>query len=173
MNLERLTIDQLLKLKEDIESQLKHINDLNKIEIKESLKRDKLSDLINTKFWIFCISFNGSVINNMDYVRMSFHKKADDENNWIGFATEHESKPMGVSSSVEAECMNNHYFLSEFYSNMYFFTLKPETWRADLKSEVQRLSKAKKLIAYRDIMIFKSKVSELIKSNKVSYLENK
>jgi hypothetical protein len=62
--------------------------------------------------------------------------------------------------------MNNHYFLSEFYSSMYFFTLKPETWIDDLKSEVKRLTKVKKEQSQKEILKFKHDVDDFIKTNK-------
>jgi len=94
MNLQHLSKPELLKLKENVEAQLNTIEYLNKkekIEIKESFSRDKLSDLINKKSTIFCVRFVGSVIHNMDYVKITFFKKEDNEN-YIGFSTQHDSQ---------------------------------------------------------------------------------
>lgn len=163
IELENLTKPELLKLKEDIESQLKYIDDLNGLgpEIKPSLAKNKLSDLKPNDL-IFCINFDGRKIYQMDYVKITFNKKNDKD--WTNFRAEHDTKPMGCSSSMDTESMNNHYFLSEFSSSMYFFTLKPQTWKTDLKSEAQRLVKIKKEYNNKNIKIFKTKISDLIKA---------
>ena len=168
IDLKKLEREDLLKLKRDIENQLEFIDNF-KNEIQLSKEKTTLLDLKNDK--IFCISFSGSKIHNVDYVKINFNKNKD--KNWTNFSTEHNTKPMGCSSSVEDECMNNHCFLSEFSSNsFYFFTLKPENWKIDLKLEIERSVKLKKKYFNEDIKKFKRNMNTLIKNNDVDNLIN-
>ena len=51
---------------------------------------------------------------------------------------------MGCSSSVRREEMEGHCFLVSFYSNSwYFFTLKPESIKEDLKKECNKFFERK------------------------------
>jgi len=61
--------------------------------------------------------------------------------------------------------MNNHCFLSEFPCSMRFFTLKPESWKNDLKSELVRLVKIKEDIFNKEIEVFKNKINDLINAD--------
>ena len=167
MNLKKMNREELLKMKFDIEEQLNFVDSI-KTEIKVSSEKNCLSDLKkNDK--IFVINFRDGKIYHMDYVKINFSKSERDE--YFNFSTEHDTKPMGCSSVVSGECMSNHYFLSEFCSNIfYFFTLKPESWKDDLKSEIARLSKRKKEIFNKELKSFKTNVSALIQNNEVDDL---
>jgi hypothetical protein len=151
-----LTKQELLNLKEDIDKRLKKIKEEELIiesEINKKLKREnnrrtktKLSQLEKNDE-IFCISFRGSIIANMDYVKINFYKR-EDYKDILNFSTSHDTKPPGCSSCVREEEMNRHYFLSIFCSSMRFFTLKPETWEIDIKEalncEVTKLKEYQK-----------------------------
>ena len=79
---------------------------------------------------------------------------------------------MGCSSCLKDECMYNHFFLSEFTSSNYFFTLKPQSWKEDLKSELIRLVKLKEENFNKDIHKFKDSINNLINFNDVDELLN-
>lgn len=167
MDLKELNKKELLKLKEDVESQLKYIDEIkdntNKLGKKGTLSGLKKNDKI------FCINFRGSKIYNMDFVKISFGKE---ENGYINFSTLHDNKPMGCSSSININCMDNHYFLSEFCSNMYFYTLKPENWKSDILLELDRLTLIKKSYFEKEINKFKNNIMDFLDNNEVDVLLN-
>lgn len=172
MDLKKLNKEELTKLKKDIELELEIIKNI-KSERKKSKEKNTLSDL-NKNDKIFCFNFYDSEIYNMDYVEINFQKKDSDiYNNYTKFSTNHDTKPMGCSSSIINECMNNHYFLSDFVSSMYFYTLKPESWKIDLKSELDRLVKSKEIKFNAEVEITKNKITNLINNNEVDILINK
>lgn len=124
-------------------------------------KITKLQDLKKDSK-VFCIQFYDSEIYNMDYVKINFY--TDDRfKEWYKFSAEHELKPMGAYSSVQKIKLKKHYFLSEFTSCMYFFTLKPDNWRIDLKKELDIHIKNKKKLFNNELIIFKNKIDNLIK----------
>ena len=171
MDIKKLKKEELLKMRDEINSQLKYIDEFKK-EVKKSKEKKSLSDLDkNDK--IFCINFYGSKIYNMDYVEINFHKQdKEDYIGWTNFSTNHNTKPMGCSSCLKDECMYNHFFLSEFTSSNYFFTLKPQSWKEDLKSELIRLVKLKEENFNKDIHKFKDSINNLINFNDVDELLN-
>lgn len=160
---------ELLKIKEDIELQLKEvelqIKYIDELKTEFSKEKNKLSDL-NKNDKIFCIHFNGSKIYHMDYVKISFNKSDNPiYEKYTSFSTSHDTKSIGCSSSITDDCMDTHCFLSEFCSNsMYFFTLKPESWKVDLKLEIERLVKIRKKNFNKDIKKFKNNVNEFVKN---------
>jgi hypothetical protein len=81
MDITNLKKEELLDLRNQIDLQLIHIDSVNKTILSDLDKKDE----------IFCISFNGSKIHHMDYVKISFH---DILNGWINFSTVHDTKPM-------------------------------------------------------------------------------
>ena len=171
MDIKNLKKEELLIMREEIDSQLKYIDEI-KIEIKKSKEKKSLSDLKKGDK-IFCINFYGSKIYHMDYVEINFHKQ-DKENyvGWTNFSTKHNIKPMGCSSCLKDECMYNHFFLSEFSSSNYFFTLKPQSWKEDLNSELVRLIKLKEENFNKDIDKFKQVINNLIDCESVDTLIN-
>jgi len=170
MNLKILKKEELIKLKEDIDLELEFINNI-KTNIKKSNEKNILSDL-NQNDKILCICFNGSKIHSMDYVKISFGKGTNPD--YTQFSTTHDTKSIGCSSSFKNDRMTNHCFLSDFLSCMYFFTLKPETWKDDLKIELELLIKSRKKNFDKDMKSIKNKVKDFINNNdEVDLLINK
>lgn len=173
MDIKKLKKEELLKMRDEINSQLKYIDEFKK-EVKKPKEKTSLLDL-NKNDKIFCIHFFGSKIYNMDYVEISFYKKdTEDYVGWTNFsAASHNTNLIGCSSCLKDECMYNHFFLSEFSSSsFYFFTLKPQSWKDDLKSEVIRLVKSKEENFNKDILKFKDSINNLINCNDVDELLN-
>jgi hypothetical protein len=101
----------------------------------------------------------------MDYVKINFTKHEKDAFNVIRFSTSHETLPMGCSSCVSLDVMNNHFFLSEFSSStMYFFTIKPEFWKDDLFSELNRLADVRKTNYNKELREFNTLINDLIEN---------
>lgn len=50
---------------------------------------------------------------------------------------------------------------------MYFFTLKPETWKEDLKAEQEKNIKRKRKRFNEEIKEFRKNISSFIKSNDI------
>jgi hypothetical protein len=173
MKIQNLKKEELLKMRDEINLQLKHIDELKK-EVVKSKEKTKLSDL-NNGDKIFCIRFYGSEIYGMDYVPIEFWKKdEDDYYGWTNFSTLGvENSIGGMSSCIKDECMNNHFFLSDGCSSYEFFTLKPQSWREDLLLELDRFIKFKKDRFNQEILKFKSLIFKLIDSDGVdSVLDN-
>lgn len=172
MNLKALSKAQLLELKEELDLQLKLIDDLN-AEIKLSKEKIGLSSLKNDDK-IFCIHFIGSEIIDMDYVRIKFYKNEKDVTykEWTNFSVQHDTKPLGLSSAIEDVCLDKHYFLHDFCSHMHFFTLKPENWKVDLKLELERHIKSREGNFNKERKNFKKTITGLIKNNVVDTLIN-
>lgn len=160
LNLKDIKDEDLLKLKEDIEAQLLYNKNV-KSKIETTKWKNKLADLQKDDY-IFCINFRGSKIYNMDYVKINFNEGVSD---YINFRTSHETLSMGCSSAILNECMDNHYFLSEFSSStMYFCTIKPQTWKDDLFSEMNRLAEVRKTNYKKELREFKTFVNDLIEN---------
>ncbi len=171
MDIKKLKKEELLKMRDQINSQLKYIDELKK-EVKKSSEKKSLSDL-NKNDKIFCINFHGSEIYNIDYVEINFYKEdREDYIGWTNFSTKHNTKPMGCSSALKDECMYNHYFLSDICSSFYFFTLNPQSWKEDLKSELNRLIKLKEQNFNKDILKFKGSINDLMNYNDIDELLN-
>lgn len=167
--LNKLNKTELLELKNGINDQLETLNQ-NRKELENMKSKNKLSQLAKPGCKldkIFCINFSGDKIYNIDYVNISFHKK-DDENliGWTNFSTSHGTKPLGCSSSLRDKNMSKHYFISEFSSSMYFFTLKPKNWEKDLNKSIKNLIKLKKKSFDEGIKIIRKKSKFLIKNQR-------
>lgn len=166
MDIEKLNKKELLKLKDDIDNQIKVIDE-NIINKKKIGEKSKISDLSKGDK-IYCINFSGDNVYHKDYVSISFNEINESQSIYYGyvkFSTEHKTKPMGCSSVLSKESFDNHYFLSDFVSSMYFFTLKPETWRNDLNSELERFIISKETNFIKELDKFKTKITKLIESN--------
>jgi len=161
MNLENLNRKELLKLKEDIELQIDFID---KLKSESQSSKDKVLSDLKKDDKIFCIVFYDSTIHNMDYVKINFYKKEGNEN-WLNFSTEHDTLPMGCSSSIKNDYMDKHYFLSDFSSQWRFFTLKPENWKIDVKLAFDDIISSKREYFNKDVKKLKNNIKNLIKNN--------
>ena len=163
LNLKDIKDEELLKLKEDIEAQLLYNKNV-KSKIETTKWKNTLSDLQKDDY-IFCINFRGSKIYNMDYVKINFTKHDIDAYDVLRFSTSHDTLPMGCSSCVSLDVMNNHFFLSEFSSStMYFFTIKPEFWKDDLLNEMNRIAQVRKNNYNEELRSFKTFIHDLIEN---------
>lgn len=169
MDLKTLNKAELLKIKEDVELELKNIDRIKKDS--KSLKKGTLSSLKNGDK-IFCICFHGSKIFNIDYVNITFYKIDGDEK-WLKYSTSHPQKPMGESSGIEYECMDKHYYLHESCSRFSFYTLKPENWREDLKLELKRHTENREIKFKEEMMLFSNNINDLLDDKEVDVFINK
>lgn len=163
MEIKKIKKEELLKMRDEIDSQLKHIEEVGNV-VKKPSKKEKLSDLDNNDE-IFCINFYGSKIYNMDFVKISFYKECND--GWVDFSTYHDTKPMGCSSSIKVDCLSNHFFLFETVTSLFFFTLNPQSWKEDLFSDLNRLLKLKEENFRKEILAFIKNINELRNSDEV------
>ena len=172
MNIEIIknNVEKLLELKDQIDSRVKYLNKIKK-ETKKVNEKNFLCDLEKDDK-IFCIHFIDLKIYDMDYVKINFYKKEDENySGYTNFSTESDTKPIGCSSALKDECMNNHYFLSEFGTqHFYFFTLKPQNWKNDLNCELNRLVKSKKNRFNEEIEKFKNSIHSIILNDEVNDL---
>jgi hypothetical protein len=141
LNIYDLGKEDLIKLKVDIDI---HIAELSRREQEESLNSIKsFSKLSEMKRGgkILCVQFYNHKVYQHDFVDISFSKWEDE---WVSYSSSHKTLPMGCSSSVRREDMEGHCFLVSFYgTNWYFFTLKPESIKEDLKKECDKFFKRK------------------------------
>lgn len=171
MDISNLKKDELLKLRENIDSQLKYIDEFKK-QVKKSKEKNKLSDL-DKGDKIFCVNFYGDRIYQMDFVDIEFYKNDKSENlAWTYFSTSHKTKNMGCSASVRSECMDRHFFMSDFTSTLYFFTLKPESIKQDLQFEMDRHIQDRRLIFDQSIVNFRNSIDNFINSNNIDLVIN-
>lgn len=164
INIDRLQKDELLKFKEAIEERLVIINDEEseqKIKLSKQNNKQSLSDLESDDL-VLCIIFNGSLIYNMDYVNIKFDKPY---NGYVTFSTNHQTKPMSCKSTIKEECLDKNYFLDEFPSHFYFITMKTDSWKEDLYSELERHIKLKCETFNAEVDRFKTNISSFINSN--------
>lgn len=153
MDIKKLDKSELLNLKADIETQLEYINKVDRLKNKKNLSELTKDDEI------YCINFNDSKIYKHDFVKITTSecKHSDD---WVKFSA---SSPMGCSASFHKDYLNKHYFLSLFSGNsMYFFTLKPENWKEDLKSASDFQIELRKQSFDKEIKIFGDQITDIL-----------
>ena len=105
MEIKNLNKEDLLSLRNDIDSQLKNIEQNEELEqYKNSLNgKNTLRDLKKGDK-IYCIQFNGSKVYNKDYVSIEFYKKNDPSYlNLTNFSITHDI--IGASSCINDICM--------------------------------------------------------------------
>jgi hypothetical protein len=174
MDIKTLKKEELLKIRDEIDSQLKYIDEL-KIEVKKSKEKKSLADLDkNDK--IFCVMFHDTKIYNMGYVEIKFYEMGNFFG-WTNFSTSsiNNATPMGCSSCIKNEYMSNYFFLSVFgKKSYYFFTLKPENWRNDFKMELIRLMKEKEISFNKEMLKVKETICEITEGceNVDEFIEN-
>lgn len=154
MDIEKLNEDELLTMRAHINEQLKKINKIRKNEGKQKSKK-KLSDLCE-KDEIFYICFRGSNIFNMGLTNFILHGKRSDSEYYNYTSTN------GVSSCLNQADLNLPYFLDEFTSSMYFFTMRPSKWRPDLETAMNAHIIRMTERHVKIIEMFKSTVADLI-----------
>lgn len=144
MDINNLSKTELLKLKSEIDIQIKDIDEKLSVDIETSCNKKILKNL-NSKDLIFGVNFSAKHnIHNMGYVHMTFTKNV--ESDYTSFSTMNkDSCGLGCSSGIKNDVMEHHCFLSEFSSSIfYFFTLKPETWEKDVIIELDKMVKQRK-----------------------------
>lgn len=148
MNIEGLNKSELLELKEAIDNMIKELD-----------KPVKLDSKLSKCNKIYCIIFDDSKIYIEDYVDISF---GESKNGYTNFSCRHKTKTMGCSASIRDEYMDKSYFLFEFCNSMYFFTLKPESWKEDILQAMETNIEYKNEYFEKDILKFKHKITGLI-----------
>jgi len=154
MNIDNLTKEELLKLKSQIDYNLKNIeqDEIDVINRKNSVKnKTKLSQL-TTNDRIFGIRISGnkghSLVESTDEISSTwkvdiidycditeYTDKSRRGGEWHRINISHLTKPFGLGTSLSDEEVDKHYILSLCTSkNGYdqFYTLKPETWETDI-----------------------------------------
>lgn len=131
------------------------------------MKPNKISEL-NKDDKILCINFYKYDVYQMGYTKLTFKKDSrEDWQDGIHFSA---TSPIGCSSWIYNEQLENHCFLSDFGGNMYFFTLKPKQWKEDLKKELDFLIKLEKDRFNSNIKKLTDKVEYLILTNNTNNL---
>ena len=153
MNIDNLTKEELLKLKSQIDYNLKNIeqDEIDVINRKNSVKnKTKLSQL-TTNDRIFGIRISGNKghslvestdeisstwkVDIIDYCNIKEYTDKSRRGEWHRINISHPTKPFGLGTSLSDEQVDKHYILSLCTSkNGYdqFYTLKPETWETDI-----------------------------------------
>jgi len=170
----KLNKEQLLELKTNIDARLRHMEQEEKKQIKKQIKEQLknktiLSDL-DDEDSIFCVNFSGSKIYNAEYVKIYFSQRMDD---YTKVTTQHDSLSMGCSASIRSELMEGHYFLLVFSSCMYFFTLKSETWKEDIKKALDFHIKIKKENTNKNIKELKDNLKNFMSAENNKIIKDK
>lgn len=157
MDIEKLTKEELLQLKNKIEDNLKKIKqiEIDTFNRKNSVKnKTKLSQLtINDRILGVGISGNKGhslvestdeisstwKVDIIDYCNVTEYTdkkyRASDNSEWHRINISHPTKPFGLGISLSDNEVDKHYILSLCTSkNGYdqFYTLKPESWETDI-----------------------------------------
>jgi hypothetical protein len=160
MNLEKLSKEELISIKKNIDLQLINIDRKEKEEnLNTIIKYEKLSQIIQ---------FHLDKMYQMDFVNITFSSKS--KNGYTNYSTKHDTKPMGCSASIINEDLDGHCFLYDFGeqgSNYYFYTLNPNTWEKDLKIESEKKIKRIEERYSNQIKIEKERLNELLQNKEV------
>jgi hypothetical protein len=148
MNIHNLNKEELISLKESIEQKLK-IDELN--------SSKKLIDLQDYEE-IYLMNIHIGNLYKSEYVKIKFFEHED------GYWKFH-TKPFSLSSYIDNCSMSNHCFLSEFCEQVFFLTLKPETWKEDLKCEIKRNKKLKYKRLKKELKKFENNIKNVIDNN--------
>ena len=157
MDIENLNKTELLNLRVDIEKQLDHLDKMDRLKNRTNLSELERDDEI------YCIHFNGSEIYKHDFVNITISERND---GWMSFSA---SSPMGCSSQFHKDHLNKHYFLSLFSDSMYFFTLKPENWKDDLKLALDFQMNLKQEFFDKEVKKLRNNVMDVICNNEINF----
>jgi hypothetical protein len=168
ININKLDKEELKKLKIDIDLQLAEIERREQEENLNSISSfTKLSEM-KRGGKILCIHFHQGKVYEVDFVEIKFSKSK--EGHGYRFSTSHKFKPLGCSSWLSEEEIEEHCFLSDFSlsdrSNFYFYTLKPETWEEDLRILCGKHLHERRVTYEKELEILKNRLNELFDSSK-------
>jgi len=163
---------ELLKLKTDINKQLKIIDKQLKIIEIDKIDTIKRKDSVKTKTKLCELTSNDRIFsigvsNNLDVYFMDYcdirgyNDKTDSD--YHDISVRHKTKPYGISTSIHKDESEKHYFTS-FHSIICFFTLNPETWKEDLQESLIYKIKQEKKHLNEDIKNLKNQIKTIIKS---------
>lgn len=153
--------DLQVALQKETDRRLKEIE--NAIKKQKKLDKTTISDLEqNDK--IFCFNFNGNKLYNIDYVNVDTYKNNKE---YTRIETSHQTKPMGMSVSVDPHFFDKPYFLTIFASSMYFLTLSPKTWEDDIKSALEFLIKSKEEAFYKEMNDYRNGINNFISEHDI------
>ena len=170
MNINELSKEELVALKSDINSRIKHIDKIKKeINTKDKNILRDLIDCDNPK--IFCIRFSGSNIHTIDYIDI---KITQSHYNDEIFRFDLSGKNCGFSSTISLDTLDSHCFIVEGgYDNIMFLSLKPEKWYPDLIIEKEKLISEKEKYFSGVVDGYKKSITGLLECDKVDiFLEN-
>tara|TARA_R110000803_G_C11785883_1_gene297300 strand:+ start:80 stop:598 length:519 start_codon:yes stop_codon:yes gene_type:complete len=143
INLNKLNEKELFNLKNKIDVKLTDIETTKKMGKEFKSQNTQCLGHLEKDDLILCINFSGEKIYNIDYVNIRFGKK-EDSGSYTNFTASHDTNKIGCSSALSDEYLHEQYFLSDFTSSWYFFTLSPNTWKDDLVSAMKKYKNRKK-----------------------------
>jgi hypothetical protein len=184
-NLDNLTENELLDLKNQITGKIKKIKEAEKEEIdrKNSVKnKTKLSQL-TSQDRIFGIRISGNIGHRMvesnedisttwkvdivDYCNVTeYTDKSRRGSEWHRINISHPTESFGLGTSLSDEEVDKYYILAiDISSNGYnqFYTLRPETWETDIIIAFNELLEAKRTYFERDCNKLTEKFNIFIK----------
>jgi len=179
MNIDNLTKEELLKLKSQIDYNLKNIeqDEIDVINRKNSVKnKTKLSQL-TTNDRIFGIRISGNEctdeisstwkVDIIDYCNITeYTDKSGRGGEWHRIKISHPTKPFGLGTSLSDEEFDKHYILSlDTSKNGYdqFYTLNPESWEADIVKAYSEMVEGRKSRYESEISILNEKLNIYLK----------
>lgn len=160
----KLNWEQLVELKDKVDLRLSEVERM-KAEYEASRKLNVLSDLRNTDK-VFCIHLNDDSFINIDFVVITFSEcSLADGSPAIDFQSYHEKKRMGCRGFLKIDDLGKYCLLIGYPDDMYFFTLKPETWKEDLQIKTTKFIKSKRTRAEAAIQKFEDNITDLLENN--------
>lgn len=175
MDINNLSKEELVKLRQDVDDRLKTIEIKNTKPKKRSLMSLKKGD----KILGIRLSFGGhrlvepeelnGDVDIVDYCKieemdLTYNKDI------FGISISHPTKPFGISRSLcKEEYLDEHCYLCiDTMKTGYdgFYTLKPETWKEDLVRMFNKTVETKKKYFQEELNILESKVKLFIDAEK-------
>ena len=172
MEINNLSKEELVKLKQDVDDRLKTIDTKETKPNKGTILSLKHGD----KIFGIRLSFGGHRLKKPDELNGSVdiidYCNIDGislkENGDFSIGISHPTKPFGISITLEKEdYIEEHCYLSmDLMKTGYdgFFTLKPETWKVDLVRMLNKQIENRKKYFQKDLELLESKLELFLKS---------
>lgn len=144
MEIEKLNKMELEVLKSKIDNKIKEI-------ARQEIANEKAKNRIKNKTKLSQLSKNDSIF-GINFTSKRYYKGyakiilTENDNGFTSYSTFNDKTAhgLGCSSAFNNDYLEKHYFLVEFCSSFYFFTLRPDDWQEDLKDAMDFHTKQKR-----------------------------
>lgn len=174
MDINNLSKEELVKLRQDVDDRLKTIEIKNTKPKKDLMSLKKGDKILGIRLLfgghrlVEPEELNGNVdivdYCNIEGIDLNYDKDI------FGISILHPTKPFGISTTLnKEEYLDEHCYLNiDTFKTGYdgFYTLKPETWKEDLIRMFNKIVEYRKEYFQKELNILKSKVTLFIDAEK-------